>query len=64
MAEGLACKKCRLIISHGNVCPLCGSTELTSKWSGHVAILNMEKSEIAKKLGIKYNSVFALDIKE
>lgn len=59
-----ACKHCRLIISQGDVCPLCGSTELTTRWSGYVVILNAEKSEIAKKLNIKVNGRYALNINE
>lgn len=63
MAE-YACKTDKLIISQGNVCPICGSTNLTTKWSGHVVILNVEKSEIAKKLGIKVNGTYALNIND
>jgi DNA-directed RNA polymerase subunit E" len=59
-----ACKKCRLIISQGEVCPICGSHELTTKWSGYVVVLNAEKSEIAKKLNIKVNGRYALSINE
>ncbi|MGC8662587.1 MAG: transcription elongation factor subunit Spt4 [Candidatus Micrarchaeia archaeon] len=59
-----ACKKCRLIISQGEVCPLCGSTELTARWSGYVVILNAEKSDIAKKLNINVNGRYALNINE
>ncbi len=49
MAEELACKNCKFIISHGNRCPICGSEDLTSNWSGYVIIINVDKSEIAKK---------------
>ncbi len=49
--------------SHGDVCPLCGSNELTTKWNGYIIVLNVEKSEIAKKLGLKVASTFALNIK-
>ncbi len=62
--EELACKNCRIIISHGDKCPLCGSTDLTSRWNGYVIMLNVDKSDIAKKLGLKVNSVFALNVKE
>lgn len=57
-----ACKKCRVIIAQGEVCPMCGSSELTSKWTGYVVILNSEKSELAKKLGISANGTYALSI--
>ncbi len=62
--EEMVCKSCRIIISHGDKCPLCGSTDLTSRWNGYVIMLNVEKSEIARKLGLKVNSIFALNIKE
>lgn len=59
-----ACKNCKLIIVQGSVCPLCGSTTLTTKWSGHVVILNVEKSEVAKKLAIKVNGTYAININD
>jgi DNA-directed RNA polymerase subunit E" len=61
--EGKACKNCRMIITHGEKCPLCGGTDLTNKWSSYVVVLNAEKSDIAKKLGAKMNSTYALNIK-
>jgi DNA-directed RNA polymerase subunit E" len=57
-----ACKKCRVIIAQGDVCPICGSSDMTVKWSGYVVILNSEKSELAKKLGITANGTYALSI--
>ena len=61
--EGKVCKSCRIVIAHGEKCPLCGSTDLTNKWSNYTIMLNAEKSELAKKLGIKVNSTFAITIK-
>lgn len=61
--EGKACKNCRMIITHGDKCPLCGGNELTNKWSSYVVVLNVEKSDIAKRLGAKMNSTYALNIK-
>ena len=52
-----------MIISHGDTCPICGSKDLTTKWGGSVIILNAEKSDIAKKTGIKINSTYAINIK-
>ena len=57
-----ACKGCRLIISQGEVCPICGSTSLTTKWNGYVVVLNADKSEIAKKLNIRVNGTYAINI--
>jgi len=58
------CKNCRLIISQGSVCPICGQSKMTLKWSGYVVVLNAEKSDIAKKLGIKINGSYALHMNE
>lgn len=61
--EEKACKECRLIISHGDTCPICGSKDLTNKWSGYMIILNAEKSQIAQKFSLKMNSTYAINIK-
>ena len=61
--EGRACKNCRLIITHGDKCPVCGGKDLTQKWSSYAIVLNAEKSDIAKRLNVKVNSTFALNIK-
>ncbi|MGD0729039.1 MAG: transcription elongation factor subunit Spt4 [Candidatus Micrarchaeaceae archaeon] len=61
--EEKACRNCRLIISHGDTCPSCGSKDLTTKWSGYAIIINAEKSSIAKLLGVKINSTYAINIK-
>lgn len=58
-----ACKVCRFI-SKGPKCPACGSSSLTDKWSGIIYIVNPEKSEVAKKLGIKLAGKYAAKIKE
>lgn len=59
-----ACRTDRLIISQGDTCPICGKSNLTSKWSGYILVLNAEKSEIAKKMGLKINGAYALHIND
>jgi len=58
----LACRKCKYISINAAVCKNCGSTDLTREWYGYVIILEPEKSEIAKKLGIKVPGKFALKV--
>lgn len=41
---------------------MCNTTDLTSKWTGYVAMLNVEKSEVAKRMGIKINGSYAISI--
>lgn len=60
--EEKACRECRLIISHGETCPICGSKNLTNKWNGYVIVMNAEKSSIAKMLNVKVNSTYAISI--
>jgi DNA-directed RNA polymerase subunit E" len=56
-----ACKKCSLI-SDDDSCPRCG--EVTSKeWQGYVVIVDYEKSDIAKKMGITANGKYALRVR-
>ncbi|HVO77813.1 MAG TPA: transcription elongation factor subunit Spt4 [Methanomassiliicoccales archaeon] len=56
-----ACKHCSFITEE-DVCPLCGNP--TSKeWQGYVIILDHEKSEIAKRMGINVNGKFALRVR-
>ncbi len=61
MAE-LACKRCKYINVDREVCVNCGSTDLTKEWYGYLIILDYEKSEIAKKLGIKKSGKYALQV--
>lgn len=59
-----ACKHCRFIVMQGNVCPVCGSNQLTARWSGYVVILEAEKSQLAKKLDIKVDGTYAMNISD
>ncbi len=59
-----ACRNCKLIIAQGEKCPLCDKSDLTHKWSGYIIVLNVETSELAKKLGIKVNGTYALNIND
>lgn len=56
-----ACKNCSYV-SDEDKCPICGSP--TSKdWQGYVVIVDHNRSEIAKKMGIKTNGKFALRVR-
>ena len=57
-----ACKNCRFI-SNGSVCPNCKSTNLSDDWTGLVIIIDPEKSEIAKKMGIKSPGRYAVRVR-
>ncbi|KUO83635.1 MAG: DNA-binding protein [Thermoproteus sp. JCHS_4] len=60
-----ACKNCRLIVPEDAAqCPNCGSTEFANNWRGMLAVLDPEKSCIAKRLGISRPGVYALELVE
>ena len=61
MAENV-CKECHRIIS-GQTCEVCGSSALTTDWSGYVVIIDPEKSRIAKKLLVKLPGKYALKVR-
>ncbi len=61
MAE-LACRNCKYINVEAVICRNCGSSELTKEWFGYIIILDPEKSEIAKMLGINNPGKYALRV--
>ena len=56
-----ACKQCSFI-SEDDVCPRCGG-HTSKEWQGYLAVLDFEKSEIAKKMGISANGKYALKVR-
>ncbi len=59
MVKKKACKNCRVFVK-GSECPMCKGKDLTTGWKGRVVIENVEKSEIAKKMGLNANGDYAL----
>jgi len=56
-----ACKECNFL-TEGDTCPRCGGP--TSKeWQGFIAVVDHEKSEIAKRMGITKNGRYALKVR-
>ena len=56
-----ACKHCSFITEE-DVCPLCGN-QTSKEWQGYVIIIDHDKSEIAKRMGINVNGKFALRVR-
>lgn len=58
-----ACKECKLIIStKDKVCPKCQG-ELSEKFSGEIIVLEPERSEIAKLVGLNAPGNYAIRVK-
>jgi DNA-directed RNA polymerase subunit E" len=58
-----ACRNCNYIVEEGKKCPVCQSEDLTDNFSGLIYILDTEKSEVAKMLGIKVPGKYAVSVK-
>lgn len=55
------CRVCKRVVS-GNECDNCGSTNLTTRSSGLIIVIDPERSEIAKELGLKKAGSYAVKI--
>ena len=58
-----ACRQCRYIVTtKDKVCPKCGG-ELSEKYSGMIIVLDPERSEIAKLVGLNSVGNYAIRVK-
>jgi len=58
-----ACRDCHRIIESGKAVCTCGSNSISPDWSGYGAIIDVEESEIAKKLEINKAGKYALKVR-
>jgi len=56
------CKKCKIFVS-GTECPLCKGNIFTESWQGRINIVDSNKSEIAKKIGITSKGEYVLKVR-
>jgi len=58
-----ACKRCKALAPlDASVCQVCGSSDFSEEWSGMVIIIDPERSQIAKALGITKPGRYAIKI--
>lgn len=57
-----ACKKC-LIFVQGNECPVCKGNSFSNSWQGRINIIDANKSEIGKKVGIEVKGEYAIKVR-
>jgi DNA-directed RNA polymerase subunit E" len=64
MAKEKACRQCRRILDTEQEaqqnCPNCKGNQFTTFWRGFVVVVDPEKSEIARKVGIENPGKYAL----
>ena len=56
-----ACKQCSFI-SVEDTCPRCGG-QTSREWQGYLVVIDYEKSDIAKQMGISSNGKYALRVR-
>jgi DNA-directed RNA polymerase subunit E" len=57
-----ACKTCKMFVE-GDVCPSCKGNQFSTNWQGRLFILDPERSEIGKKIGITVKGEYAIKVK-
>ncbi len=56
-----ACKKCKMFVE-GDTCPTCHEAQFVTNWKGRLNIVDANKSEISKKIGIKVKGEYAIKV--
>ncbi|MCK5026285.1 MAG: DNA-directed RNA polymerase subunit E'' [Nanoarchaeota archaeon] len=59
MAKKKACKRCKRLIE-GNECPICKTSSFANSWQGRISILDANKSEIGRKVGLEEKGEYAI----
>ncbi len=59
-----ACRRCKALVPReAEQCPICGSKDFTMEWEGIVIILDVEKSQVARMLGITKPGRYAIKLR-
>ena len=53
------CKKCKIFVE-GNSCPICKGNQFSTNWQGRINIIDANKSEIAKKVGLEVKGEYCV----
>ncbi len=60
-----ACRQCKYIMPQdAKQCPNCGSEDFAGQWRGMIAVIDPEKSCLAKRLGLGKPGIYALELVE
>ena len=62
MQNAKACRKCSALAEEADRCPMCGG-EMSNEWQGYIHVINPERSEIARHIGIKVPGRYALRVR-
>lgn len=56
-----ACRKCKRLTLESR-CPVDGSTDLSSEWSGLIVVLDAARSQVARRLGVRSPGRYAFTV--
>lgn len=62
MAKRNACKRCKAIFEGGE-CPVCKGTNQSGNWQGRIIVIDPEKSDIAKVMGLNEKREYAIKVR-
>jgi DNA-directed RNA polymerase subunit E" len=56
------CRSCKIFVE-GSECPLCKGSNFSDNWKGRIVITDVNRSEIAKKMGITVKGEYAIKVR-
>jgi len=56
------CRECHRVVD-GESCAVCGSSNVSTDWSGYLVIIDPARSEVAKKMNIELPGRYALKVR-
>lgn len=56
------CKRCKMFVE-GPECPVCKTNQFSSNWQGRLNIIDVNKSLVAEKIGIKSKGEYAIKVR-
>jgi DNA-directed RNA polymerase subunit E" len=62
MTKKKVCKKCKIFVE-GAECPICKGNQFSTSFQGRLYVMDADKSEIAKKIGITAKGEYAIKVR-
>jgi DNA-directed RNA polymerase subunit E" len=59
MTKKKVCKACKMFVD-GAECPVCHGQSFSTNFQGRIFIVDPEKSEVAKKIGLAHKGEYAI----
>jgi len=56
------CRTCKIFVE-GDICPVCKKDSFTTNWQGRIHFLDVNKSVIAKEMGVALKGEYAIKVR-